>query len=50
MSEQVELILDGTLCQECQCIMPDLKQDDSMELLESPGHPRTCDECAEEAG
>jgi len=46
MGNYADDILDGTLCQVCNCIMDDLKPKDSSNvLLPPPGYPRTCDEC-----
>ncbi len=39
-----DLILDGTLCQVCGALMEDLID----ELSESPGYPRTCEDCLDE--
>ncbi len=39
MSQTVEDMLDGLICQVCGAFMDD---------FESPGHPRTCEDCEEE--
>jgi hypothetical protein len=44
MGEIAEMILDGTLCQECGQIMDDMITEGD-ETIEPPGYPRTCDEC-----
>lgn len=45
LGEAVELILDGTLCEVCGCVMEDLIPEEGNALLESPGYPRSCDDC-----
>lgn len=48
MGEISKLILNGTLCEECGCLMEDLMpKDGSKELLEPPGYPRKCEDCKE---
>ena len=39
MSEITELILDGFICEVCCAVFDD---------HETPGHPRTCEDCLEE--
>lgn len=49
MGEIAELVLNGTLCQVCGCLMEDLiPRDGSKELLNPPNRPRTCEECKKE--
>ncbi len=50
MGEIADMILDGTLCQECGGLVYD--EGDPNEALEeevSPGYPRTCYDCICEA-
>lgn len=42
-----DMIIEGILCQECGCIMEDLIPDKGEQLLEGPGHPRSCEDCDE---
>lgn len=46
MGEISEMVLEGTLCQVCGGLMPDLvPKEEGMELKAPPGYPRTCPEC-----
>ncbi|MCI2926647.1 hypothetical protein FH139_02280 [Staphylococcus hominis] len=45
MGEIVDMMLDGTLCDFCGCLMDDLIVEGSKELKEPPGYPRTCEDC-----
>lgn len=47
MGEIADMMIDGVLCQYCGVIMDDLIPDDSDELLEAPGYPRSCEDCSE---
>ncbi|WP_034172764.1 hypothetical protein [Listeria monocytogenes] len=47
MGEIVDMMLDGTLCDFCGCLMDDLIVEGSKELKEPPGYPRTCEDCKE---
>lgn len=40
MGESAEMVLDGTLCQQCG---------EAFEDMDPPGHPRTCAGCAGES-
>lgn len=47
MSEIADMILEGTLCQECGGLIEDLIPTIGEELLGAPGHPRECEDCEE---
>lgn len=40
MGEITEMMLDGTLCEGCGGVFPDIMAD-----AEPPGHPRRCERC-----
>ena len=42
MGDMADMMLDGTLCQECGGVMEDISENHE---LESPGYPRTCADC-----
>lgn len=48
MSENTEMILEGTLCQVCGALMEDLVPDKGNKLKDPPGFPRTCEDCLED--
>lgn len=45
MGDVANMIIDGTLCSVCGCVMDDLIQKGCSELKEAPGYPRVCEEC-----
>jgi len=45
MGEITEMILDGTLCEECCCIVYDGDPSKATEIELSPGYPRKCENC-----
>lgn len=50
MGEISKDIQEGVICQVCGCWMPDVLEDDSIDLAyEPPGHPRTCSDCIEDS-
>lgn len=47
MGEIADMVLDGTLCQECGGLVYEGNPDKADDLDMTPGHPRTCKNCAE---
>lgn len=45
MGEIADMVLEGTLCQECGEIMYDMIPDGDEEAPDPPGYPRTCAGC-----
>lgn len=45
--QEQELILNGTLCEVCEKLMPDLVPEEGNMLKTPPGHRRRCEECQE---
>lgn len=43
-----DLFLNGTLCEVCGKLMPDLVPEEGKILNTPPGHRRRCDDCKEE--
>lgn len=43
MGEIAEMMLDGTLCQQCGVTMPGVDEDG-----EAPGYPQTCADCLDD--
>jgi len=43
-----ELFLNGTLCEVCEKLMPDLVPNEGKVLKTPPGHRRRCEDCEEE--
>lgn len=48
MGEIADMIMDGTLCEQCGCLMEDLIMDNGEDLKDPPGYRRTCEDCLEE--
>ena len=54
MGEIAEMMLEGVLCQYCgvlmedYCLPDDYPEDKEPPVIEAPGYPRTCADCAEE--
>lgn len=54
MGEIAEMMLEGVLCQYCgvlmddYCLPDDHPEDKEPPVIEAPGYPRTCADCAEE--
>lgn len=46
MGEIAEMILEGILCEQCGCVIEDLIPTVGEELLDAPGYPRNCEDCA----
>lgn len=48
MGDISDLFLQGTLCEECGCLIEDLIPTDGSDIILSPpGFPRKCKECTE---
>jgi len=45
VGEIADMVLEGTLCQECGEIMYDMIPDGDEEAPDPPGYPRTCAGC-----
>lgn len=58
MSDTTDMMLDGTLCQECGELMPDMRPTTAqlkaapkkngipmIDDIEPPGYPRSCEDC-----
>lgn len=45
MGDISKLIMEGVICERCGCLIEDLIQEGTDELLPGPGYPRLCDDC-----